>query len=185
MACIAGEKGAVVCLGIVCIAASLIAGCTVTDTGFALTEEVCEKLSGLDRDHCYQQVAVSQGWPVLCEKIEHPGPRSKCLLYLGQCRELNKLATGDGAYTSYDCWQYNAEKGTSIRLCEEAIGTYVSSNRNDLNPSGISKEICIKRVTAKCGHIGQEVCVDHWNGDKLFCVEGRVDRAEQFCTREE
>jgi hypothetical protein len=50
---------------------------------------------------------------------------------------------------------------------------YVSWNRNDLNPTGISKETCIKRVTENCGHIGQNACFDN-NYKKDYCVEGWV-----------
>jgi len=169
-----GEWRVLLCLVLITIAFSVTAGCEVLDAEIMLSEEVCEKMSGLDRDHCYQTVARAQGDPDICENINNPGPKSKCYIYLGQCSELRSLATGDGAYTRYDCYQYRAIEYGSVKLCEEDIEDYKSANRNDLNPTGISQDICIKRVTENCGNIGQPVCYDKWK-QYNFCVSGMMD----------
>jgi hypothetical protein len=174
MALMAGEWGAVVCLGIVCIMMVMTAGCSYAMyTSGDMTEEDCLRVSGIDRDHCYKNLAVSRGNSTLCGKIEDPGPKSKCYLELGECGRLSFQATGDGAYTKYDCYQYKAIQDRSVRLCEEYLDVYVSWNRNDLNPTGVSKETCIKRVTEKCGHIGQNACFDYYY-KKDYCVEGWI-----------
>lgn len=175
----AGEPGAGFLLCLICVLVVVTAGCSVMDTGTGLSEGICEKLSGLDRDHCYQTVARAQNNPALCAKIEGAGPKSKCYLYLGLCDQLGARATGDGAYTMFDCWQYRAISLGSVRVCEEYLAEYRSGNRNDLNPEGVSREICIRRVTEHCGHPGQSACYDKRNGI-LYCVNGtRIsDRCE-------
>lgn len=174
-----GERVAWIPLGLVCILVVATAGCSVMDTGTALSEGICEKLSGLDRDHCYQAVARAQNNPELCAKIEGAGPKSKCYLYLGLCDMLGARATGDGAYTMFDCWQYRAISLGSVKVCEEYLEEYRSGNRNDLNPDGVSREICIRRVTEHCGHAGQNACYDKRN-ELYYCVNGTriADRCE-------
>ncbi len=138
-----------------------------------ITEKNCERVSGIGRDHGYKNLAVNRGNSTLCEKVEDPGPKSKCYLELGEGSRHRFQATADGAYTKYDCYQYNAIQDRSVRLCEEYLDVYVSWSRNDLNPTGVSKETCIKRVTENCGHIGQNACFDnHYKKD--YCVEGWV-----------
>lgn len=159
---------------LIIMAFSVIAGCLVPDVGIVLSEDVCEKMSGLDRDHCYLNVARAKDNPEICEKINNPGPRSKCSVYLGTCSDLSWQATGDGAYTSYDCAQYRAINYGSVKLCEDDIRDFKSANRNDLNPTGISQDICIKRVTENCGNIGQTVCFDKYYKYN-FCVYGMMD----------
>jgi hypothetical protein len=177
MALMAGERGAVVCLGMVCIMLVMTAGCGAITSRWAqedLTEKDCLEKSGIDRDHCYKNLAVTSNNSTLCEKIEDPGPNSKCYLELGLCNKLFSQATGDGAYTKYDCYQYKAISKESITLCEDLLKGYESQSTNDLNPNGISKEICIKKITKNCGHLGQNACHDKYY-QKDYCVEGVVE----------
>ena len=176
MAWMAGERGAVVCLGLICIILAMTAGCSVINS-FAqedTPEENCLKKSGIDRDHCYKNLAVISRNSTFCEKIEDPGPKSKCYLELGLCNKLFSQATGDGAYTRFDCYQFTAIKYNSIKMCNEFLYGYKSQNTNDLNPTGVSKEICINRITEICGHIGQNACFDAYEY-KHYCVEGAVE----------
>ncbi|MDD1695605.1 MAG: hypothetical protein LUQ54_01775 [Methanoregula sp.] len=160
MVWIVGEWRVLLCLVLITMAFSVIAGCQASDIGFVLTPEVCEKMSGLDRDHCYQNVARAKGDPELCREINNPGPRSKCFVYLGKCEELGRQATGDGAYTFYDCAQYRAIEYGSVQMCENDLSHFRSENRNDLNPTGISEGTCKERVLKNCGSYGMNVCYD-------------------------
>ena len=106
-------------------------------------------------------------------KDRRPGAEEQMLSRTWRVQQAQLPATGDGAYTKYDCYQYKAIQDRSVRLCEEYLDVYSSYNRNDLNPTGISKETCIKRVTEKCGHIGQNACFDNYY-KKDYCVEGWI-----------
>lgn len=174
MARVAGGLGALVCLVLLSIAMMAAAGCTGKEAGDTLAEGVCEKLSGLDRDHCYQNLARSTNNRDLCFEIQNPGPKSKCLIYLMDCFELSEKATGDGAYTRYDCYQYRAVQLQSVEICESYIEEGYRSGGNDLNPGGVSRNICIERVTENCGHIGQNVCRDK-NKNQNYCLYGMMD----------
>jgi hypothetical protein len=189
MAWMTRELRVMVCLGMVCIMLVMTAGCSdaIIDAFFPskeMSEEDCERETGIDRDHCYKNLAKRIGNATLCKKIVDPGPNSKCYLELGRCDKLFSQATGDGAYTKFDCYQYKAIQDQSVRLCEEYLDVYSSYNRNDLNPTGVSKEICIKRVTEKCGHIGQNACFD-WYYKEEYCVEGQTEGSGIFENRYE
>lgn len=173
----AGKRVGLVCLLLISMAASVISGCLVPDVGIVLTEDICEKMSGKERDHCFLNVARGKDDPAICQKIEDPGPRSKCSVYLGTCGDLSWQATGDGAYTKYDCYQYQAISYGSIRLCEDLLHDIVSYNRNDLNPRGVSQAICVERVAENCGHIGQKVCYDRYYKNN-YCVYGMMDNGQ-------
>lgn len=176
MALMTRERGAVVCLVMICIILTMTAGCSVID-GFTqgdTPEESCLKMFGIDRDHCYKNLAVKSRNSTFCEKIENPVPNSKCYLELGLCNKLFSQATGDGAYTRFDCYQYMAINYRSIKMCDEFLYGYESHNTNDLNPTGVSKEICIKRITENCGHIAQNACFDAYENNH-YCVEGAVE----------
>jgi hypothetical protein len=117
-----GAKGkeATVCLGIVCIMLVFTAGCNYARYPSGdMTEKDCERVSGIDREHCYKNLIVNRGNSTLCEKVEDPGPKSKSYLELGECSRLSFQATWDGAYTKYDCYQYKAIQERSVRLCDE------------------------------------------------------------------
>lgn len=177
----AGGRGALVCLVLLMIAVMTFAGCTGKEAGEALAEGACEKLSGLDRDHCYQQIAKFNGDGKLCEKIEHPGPKSKCFIYAAEttnfgyyCNKLGKLASGDGAYTFYDCVQYLAVQWQDPQLCKGLKGLGQSGS-NDLNPKGISEKTCLDLAGKTCGKIGQKACVDREMSSvstNYYCMEG-------------
>ena len=110
---------------------------------------LCEQISGKDRDYCYQNIARFSGNALLCGKIEEPGPKSKCRIFIAEwwkrgswCDPLSRQSTGNGAYTYYDCVQYLAVKLNDPKLCEN-IGQDISSEGNDLNEKGVSLTICI------------------------------------------
>ncbi len=121
-----GEWRVLFCLVLITIAFSVTAGCVIPGVKIVLSEEVCEKMSGLDRDHCYQNVARAEGDSKICENIHNPGPWSKCLIYTGDCSQLSSQATGDGAYTRYDCYQYLAIEYGSVKICEEELRDFIN-----------------------------------------------------------
>lgn len=166
------ESGIIV-PAIVCCALVITAGCSFTED--LLSEGLCDKMSGLDRDHCFQQLARDVRDSEYCAKIENAGPRSKCYIYLNECDKLGLLATGDGAYTRYDCLQYMAVEYRSVDYCREKLKDYTSGNRNDLNPTGIGMDTCIQRATEHCGRIGQLACYDGIY-NKVYCVTGKVSQ---------
>lgn len=170
-------KGAMGFLAVLLLSSALLSGCTQYDFADELTEGVCDHMSGLDRDHCYQYLARVMHEPKYCEEIMHPGPWSKCYVYIGYCGELKKQATGDGAYTYYDCIQYMAVKSHSLLLCN-TIEEGIRSGSNDLNPRGVSRQTCIDMATEDCGHIGQVACEDPFSKNSLtkkYCVFGKLD----------
>jgi hypothetical protein len=61
-------------------------------------------------------LAVNRGYSILCEKVEDPGPKSKCYPDLGECSRLRFQATWNGAYAKYDSYQYKALQERSVRL---------------------------------------------------------------------
>jgi hypothetical protein len=63
-----------------------------------MTKKDCERMSGIGRDHGYKDLAVNRVNSTLYEKVEDPGPKSKCYIELGECSRLSFQATGDGAY---------------------------------------------------------------------------------------
>lgn len=170
MAWITGTANGTVIPALLCLALVITAGCSFSED--LLSEGLCDRMSGLDRDHCFQQLAKDQGSSEYCAKIENAGPKSKCYIYLDDCSRLNLLATGDGAYTRYDCYQYLAVQYHSVDYCRERLKDYTSGNRNDLNPTGISMDTCIQRATEYCGHIGQISCYDVFY-NKAYCVTGK------------
>ena len=177
MALMAGGKGAPVGLAVLCLVFAWLSGCAGYDFADQLTEGVCDQMPGLDRDHCYQYLARVEHEPKYCEEIHNPGPWSKCYVYLGYCSELAKQATGDGAYTYYDCIQYMAVRAHSVSLCN-TIDEGLRSGSNDLNPRGVSRQTCIDLATGDCGHIGQVACEDLFSKNTLtnkYCVFGKLD----------
>ena len=173
----AGRDDITVVLILVCIAWVVVFGCIIADVPDELTKGVCDKMSGLERDHCYQYLARTEHDPEYCEQIVNPGPRSKCYIYLGYCGELSKQATGDGAYTYYDCIQWMGVEAHSISMCNE-IGEGLRFGSNDLNPKGVSRQTCIDLATENCGHIGQDACEDPFSRNNLtkkYCVAGKLD----------
>lgn len=165
---------ALLVLALLCGAMMTTSGCTGKAAGFVLAESACERLSGFDRDHCYQYLARVEKDTELCEKIENRGPWSKCHIYLGDCLDLPMRATGDGAYTRYDCGQYLAVERQSVDLCEYTFKEGYRGGPNDLNPKGTSLEICIEAVTKNCGQIGENVCWDK-ETNKKYCMYGMID----------
>jgi hypothetical protein len=182
MARMAGDWNSLICLALLSIMVMLTSGCIhnmwLSDQYDTITENVCEKMSGMERDHCYQYAARVLSDKAQCDKINHPGPKSKCRIYLRDCsnKDMQWNSTGDGAYTKNDCLQYNAIQYQSIKFCEEMQSGY-GSGYNDLNPGRVSRETCIQRVTEKCGHIGQEACNDKLRQSN-YCVEGQMDRGQ-------
>lgn len=197
MARMAGGLGALVCLALLSIAMMAAAGCTGKEAGDTLSEGVCEKLSGLDRDHCYQQIAKFNGDGKLCEKIEHPGPKSKCIIFVeelmtgrerpwlvspGQrCFLLDSKSSMDGSYTRGDCYQYLAVAWQDPKFCDNLLKYDLAGGSNDLNKQGVSYDTCVRLAGADCGHIGQPACLDRLDLNlqtQKYCLEGQMDRGK-------
>lgn len=130
----------------------------------------CEGLEGKDRDHCIQQLAVTSGNLKLCDDIESAGPKSKCWLYIakntktaGLCLAMKKTDWygEQGAYDAEECLQYVARETNDGDVCQ-LLEEYKDSSGSDLNPDGVSREICISSII--CGKSGQEPCYSSSKG---------------------
>jgi hypothetical protein len=137
----------------------------------------CEGLEGKDRDHCIQQLAVASGNTGMCEDIASVGPKSKCWLYIAaqlkQSRICGVLSDKDwygkqGAYDEDECLQYVAKETGDPTLCNEIMAGSTQSG-SDLNPDGISRDICINSI--QCGKTGEKACYN-WRTEKYSCSNG-------------
>jgi hypothetical protein len=144
------------------LALTLSAGC---QDAAELVAIACEELEGKDRDHCIQQLAVGSGNLDLCEDIESAGPKSKCWAYIAAekkdpwiCANMeNEDWYGkQGAYDQFKCFQYLAKETGDPDICNSIDKGYSDQFGSDLNPDGVSQEICYSAV--QCGNPGQKAC---------------------------
>lgn len=137
----------------------------------------CEGLDGKDRDHCIQQLAVASMNIHMCNDIESVGPKSKCWLYIAasskQLSVCGSMSDQDwygkqGSYDKYQCVQYFARELNAPDVCLE-LESYRDSDGSDLNPDGISKDICFNSI--QCGKTGQASCYDT-KEQQYYCTAG-------------
>lgn len=199
----AGGRSALVWLSVLVAVMLATSGCShvgrkIASLGMSqeisgqVADAVCERLSGMDHDHCFQQIAKVSSNPLLCEKIDHPGPKSKCTIFVeelmeererpwivqpGQrCYLLQTKSSGDGAYTMGDCFQYLAVAWQDPLLCDNLLKNDLKGGSNDLNKQGVSYDTCVRLAGARCGHIGQPACLDRNLQNQKYCLEGQMDR---------
>jgi hypothetical protein len=106
------------------------------------------KSSGLDQDHCYQQLAVNTNQLSLCSKIVRGAPMTKCYMLIAAkenemsiCRDIP--ATSDTqAYLPLDCLYEVATVNRNREACEE-MGTKKISR---MFIGEISRETCLAKV---------------------------------------
>ncbi len=104
--------------------------------------------AGLDKDHCYQQVAVNAGDLSLCDKIEREPPMTKCYMLIaiknGDSRICSKIpaASDPQSYLPLDCLWEVAQKTNDPSVCEE-MGTEKISR---MFVGEISKETCLAKT---------------------------------------
>ena len=153
---------------ITCIACSGFIFLMVIGSGCTLiidaAETACGALSGDDRDHCLQKLAVTSGNLKLCEKIEGAGPATKCLALVAKdtgvlvgCEKMEdeKWYRDPEAYHRQDCVMLVAINGKSPDLCR-SLGDF-HGQATDLNPHiDVTRENCLKNI--QCGGSGQPAC---------------------------
>jgi hypothetical protein len=104
--------------------------------------------SGLDQDHCYQQVAVNAGDLTLCNEIKRGAPMTKCYLLIavkyGDSSICNQIpSTSDPqAYLPIDCLWEVALKTNDPAVCAEMGTTKISR----MFIGEISQETCTAKV---------------------------------------
>ena len=134
------------------LAAMIIAaGCT------RMGEESCEALSGRDKDHCYQNIAKITGNLELCNKIEGPGPASKCYAYvaglngeISTCMNMPSMpwSRDTESYRWADCILYVARTTNCPEFCETLL--QYEGGATDLSPGvTVSQKYC--KASIKCG----------------------------------
>lgn len=106
------------------------------------------RTQGLDRDHCYQEVAVRTENLPLCEKVNRDPPMTKC--YLRIAAKQNNPAICDQippttdaqAYLKIDCLWEVAMKNNNKAACE-AMGNQKISR---MFMGEMSRQTCIQRL---------------------------------------
>jgi hypothetical protein len=136
----------------------------------------CEELDGKDRDHCIQQLAVSSGNQAMCNDIESAGPKSKCWIYIASNEKMWKTCFGmkdeawygeQGAYDVQECLQYVAKTTMDPYLCLQIEEDYIDQFGSDLNPGGVSRDICESSI--QCGKKGQKACYSYADTN-YYCI---------------
>ncbi|MBU0979925.1 MAG: hypothetical protein KJ709_03900 [Nanoarchaeota archaeon] len=147
-------------------------------SGCIFQEWICEGV--WKDDHCWKDAAERWDKEDYCDKIEKPGPHSKCWMMLAKKQQniefCENMKTGSGAYDKQQCWMLIAIAQENTKLCDK-IGSYTHSG-NDVNPGGISKEKCLDKVFGKCGMENGRCCKDE------ICDHGLVCKKENWrCVR--
>lgn len=148
---------------------SLSAGCLTGVNAYFFGEElenpyasVCDSPAAeigylssgsLDRDHCYQQVAVTAGDTTLCQKIDRDPPMTKCYLLIAAKKNdaavCNQVPpTNDPqAYLKIDCLWEVAIKNNNKAACE-AMGSQKISR---MFIGEMSRQTCLARLASGQG----------------------------------
>lgn len=108
------------------------------------------KSSGLDQDHCYQQVAVNTGNLPLCEKVDRDPPMTKCYMLIAARRNDPAVCdqvppTSDPqAYLKIDCLWEVAMENNNNAACE-AMGSQKISR---MFIGEMSRQSCLARLAS-------------------------------------
>jgi hypothetical protein len=110
----------------------------------ACDAENLEELTGSDRDHCYQQLAIKSGNPELCAKVERNAPETKCYLLIAEAKKdpyicLSIDTRDNDAYTQAECFQKVAVASKDVSVCDMMGDQRASTN---LGMNTYSKEDC-------------------------------------------
>jgi hypothetical protein len=80
----------------------------------------------IDKDHCYQAVAVNLRDTELCKKIERAAPRSKCYLLIADkysdpsvCSQMPATLESMDSYSQMECLQTVAIKMGDSSVCDQ------------------------------------------------------------------
>lgn len=106
--------------------------------------------AGLDRDHCYQQMAVNMGDLTLCDKVERDPPMTKCYMLIAA--KQNNPAVCDQvpptndpqAYLKIDCLWEVAMVNNNNAACE-ALGSRKVSR---MFIGEMSRQSCLARLAS-------------------------------------